>query len=842
MEKRPTKTEYIISDLDLAYSKGLESQAGHRDHQAAAHAGMTILESADRISRAEMTVEQAIEAATLYGKTEKIAMELNDSTQVLISRTRFAQVLARAVLPNRDEGKIESSLRLRSIGEEYLKSGDRKSAAIELTNSALQILELHNPTKDQLINAQDSLRRTRGMRTSGSLDFAYSEINLALADRLLAQYAPQKNGRDLFMPIIKSLDRAARIFKKNNAKGYRSIYYKNVVQVFSAWLNLEIELSHSALQATNMPADFIAPNEFFVERGQSARLVSSNPAAFGFQTAPAWIPTQAEALAHALEKIPELEVRISAVDKFLENSSNSNAGVRAKLFELRSILTPLLGLPEPPFDAFDNFWDCGDLERYFLHARDFLTWEQAPNYASDRYVTLLVRVLTCVRSFRSSWSEYDIERFLRRNPVALRFAACELGRLESWKEAFELLELSRGLESSRTTTEPGPDDSEASQDGISWIHLTHSPRATYAILCVDGSYFGNEFTHANGKVLAAEFSGFSPKGLLMGQSVGDRSASREAASRIEYILRPIMNWITKQVGRISITMSGGYFQAFPVWAVGDFGNAILDSTKLMTHAPSRAIARINRENLNENLAKVLVSVQDASAVPGNTPLELSSIEADFISAVTPDWITAQFDATSETIKDALESSSLLHFTGHSVSEIDPMESRLLTYGTPLTVREILSANVTADVVVLGSCQSALAQNMHLQDEVLSIQTAIYYAGAHYAIGTFWPITDLVGFIFTLRFYGSLADSAVRCRADINDERVLGAWSKSVSWMRSATVEDVNTVLAGHTTRRMKVSAPKENAFQLYDWAAFCVVGGGLPRRLAEIEAARLAVS
>ena len=80
-------------------------------------------------------------------------------------------------------------------------------------------------------------------------------------------------------------------------------------------------------------------------------------------------PTRAEIIRDALTRIPTFSNRLKSVESFIERSAEPNHELRIKLFERKSMLTELDGLPEPPFDSFDSKWDAGLHEDYLAVAQ-----------------------------------------------------------------------------------------------------------------------------------------------------------------------------------------------------------------------------------------------------------------------------------------------------------------------------------------------------------------------------------------------------------------------------------------------------------------------------------------
>ncbi|TGB45475.1 CHAT domain-containing protein [Mycolicibacterium peregrinum] len=497
--------------------------------------------------------------------------------------------------------------------------------------------------------------------------------------------------------------------------------------------------------------------------------------------------------------------------------------MRTKVFELGARLAPLRGLPAPPFDAFDANWEQELYEDYLVGALEFLAFENSHEYSPDRYGEMLLRLPECVRLIRSTWSAADIERLVKRQPFAFRFGACELGRLGLWRDGFRLLEATRGLVSSQSLSDDTIDadelDSRAAE--VSWVHVTNSPRGTYVFVCRDGVYFGREFPEASGPSLAAEFTNLVQGGLLVDQA-RNRSLATASAKGLCALLEPVADWIAQTCGDTVVLHPGGYYQSFPLSSVGQLLESQLGGERRVSTTPSRTIALKSSRSTADRLQTV--SVCHASSVAGFADLAWSVQEPAAIDGLlSPNLVVNLRAATRQSLTEAFESTDLVHFTGHSSAAVDPGDSALVTYGEPLAVRDILAIPVSSALVVLGSCQSALAMNMRAQDEMLSLQSATYYAGAELVVGTSWPIRDTAGFLFSIKFYEALAASR-GTRSELLANCVMDARVSAMRWMRGALVGDVNSVLHRYGAPLMTGSPNTETAFDFYDWGAFGVVG------------------
>ena len=107
--------------------------------------------------------------------------------------------------------------------------------------------------------------------------------------------------------------------------------------------------------------------------------------------------------------------------------------------------------------------------------------------------------------------------------------------------------------------------------------------------------------------------------------------------------------------------------------------------------------------------------------------------------------------------------------------------------------------------------------------MLSLQSAMYYAGVDLVVGTSWPIRDVAGFVFSVKFYETLAASCLG-QSEPLASSVVDTCAAAQAWMRSASVGDVNALIQGYGAPPVVGSPDKALAFDFYDWGAFGVVG------------------
>ena len=132
-------------------------------------------------------------------------------------------------------------------------------------------------------------------------------------------------------------------------------------------------------------------------------------------------------------------------------------------------------------------------------------------------------------------------------------------------------------------------------------------------------------------------------------------------------------------------------------------------------------------------------------------------ETTAITTLIPDARTLQHP-TRATVLRALPAHRLTHFSCHGHADWDhPAASRLILTDhatAPLTLADITTLNLDADLAYLSACETAVA-TPRLADESLHITGAFHLAGYRSVIGTLWPIDDAAAAEIATDFYHHL---------------------------------------------------------------------------------------
>ena len=145
---------------------------------------------------------------------------------------------------------------------------------------------------------------------------------------------------------------------------------------------------------------------------------------------------------------------------------------------------------------------------------------------------------------------------------------------------------------------------------------------------------------------------------------------------------------------------------------------------------------------------------------GFTALDGAEREAAFIQELFSTERTIYLRnaaATAEAIREAARESGLIHLATHGVAdEAEPMSSFLLVAGGKgyLTAREIRNWRLSADLVVLSACETALGRLANTEG-VIGLARALFIAGARAVVVSLWPVHDQATALFMENFYRAL---------------------------------------------------------------------------------------
>jgi len=110
------------------------------------------------------------------------------------------------------------------------------------------------------------------------------------------------------------------------------------------------------------------------------------------------------------------------------------------------------------------------------------------------------------------------------------------------------------------------------------------------------------------------------------------------------------------------------------------------------------------------------------------------------------------DMTLEKVKKTIGDASIIHFATHGIlNSSRPAFSGLLLRDTILYVPDIFQLNLSATLIVLSGCNTALGEPSG-GDEMIGISRSFMYAGTPSVLATLWSISDESSVLFMKEFH------------------------------------------------------------------------------------------
>ena len=176
--------------------------------------------------------------------------------------------------------------------------------------------------------------------------------------------------------------------------------------------------------------------------------------------------------------------------------------------------------------------------------------------------------------------------------------------------------------------------------------------------------------------------------------------------------------------------------------------------------PSASVARYLARSAKPPSPKLLVFGNPAL---GDRRYDLPGAEAE-ARAISSLWPDAKVLLRGQASKDAIRGMgaqySYIHFATHGQFDAaKPLVSGLLLAGDPsgngrLTVGELYELSLSADLVTMSACETAMGKITN-GDDVVGLTRGFLYAGARAIVATLWPIIDQETMFLMTEFYRNL---------------------------------------------------------------------------------------
>jgi CHAT domain-containing protein len=144
------------------------------------------------------------------------------------------------------------------------------------------------------------------------------------------------------------------------------------------------------------------------------------------------------------------------------------------------------------------------------------------------------------------------------------------------------------------------------------------------------------------------------------------------------------------------------------------------------------------------------------------------------------------EATEAAVKAQTGRADILHFAAHAeLNELTPLTSSLLlSPGSGedgrLEVREILGLALRARLVVLSGCATGLGR-LSRGDELVGLQRAFLYAGAHTIVATLWTVDDMAAYELMETFYAELQRAGPARALRAAQRSIMGRFAHPYFW-------------------------------------------------------------
>ncbi len=214
-----------------------------------------------------------------------------------------------------------------------------------------------------------------------------------------------------------------------------------------------------------------------------------------------------------------------------------------------------------------------------------------------------------------------------------------------------------------------------------------------------------------------------------------------------------------------------YISADGPLAVLPFGSLIVGDKFLieyasLTYLPSLFFLAEDEKEAGSIAGRRLLAVADPQFHSGMASLPHSRREVEWIASCfakgNTKILTGADAAKSFLLSDKIAHFDYVHFATHSqINHDDPTRSKLLLSpdtslggSAYLTLREVMTLSLDADLVVLSSCESGQGR-YHLGEGLEGFVRGFMYAGAANVVVSLWAVEDFASSIFMKHFYQHL---------------------------------------------------------------------------------------
>lgn len=233
-----------------------------------------------------------------------------------------------------------------------------------------------------------------------------------------------------------------------------------------------------------------------------------------------------------------------------------------------------------------------------------------------------------------------------------------------------------------------------------------------------------------------------------------QSASRRLHQRLWQPVEAVVG--TRNV----IIVAHGALHYLPFAALQDASGRFLIDHHGLRFLPSASVLKYLRPTLQGKRSQVLAFGNPDLGDP-KLDLAFAEGEAKLVASLYPgSRALLRKDASESAFKRAGNAYPRIHFASHGKFQADdPLKSGLYLTGDAdnegvLTVGELYSMSLDADLVTLSACETGLGK-IASGDDVVGLTRGFLYAGSRSIVASLWSIDDKATAVMMRSFYGNL---------------------------------------------------------------------------------------
>lgn len=222
------------------------------------------------------------------------------------------------------------------------------------------------------------------------------------------------------------------------------------------------------------------------------------------------------------------------------------------------------------------------------------------------------------------------------------------------------------------------------------------------------------------------------------------------------LIKPIENSIATPK---LIIVPHGILHYLPFSALNSGSNYLIDKYSI-SFLPSASVMKFLKQRQAQKTQQTLIFGNPDLGDP-KYDLKYAGEEAVAISNELPNArVLLRKEATETNFKRTANQFRYIHFATHGMFESDsPLNSGLFLSKDAendglLSVNELYSIRLNADLITLSACETALGK-INAGDDVVGLQRGFLYAGANSIVASLWKVDDLATSQLMTGFYSNL---------------------------------------------------------------------------------------